>query len=254
MRSDIFRRVTDAPREIEQAVVSLARAVFAAGGVLVFGGHPSISPLISLVAGEYLPVVDGHFLERDVDSRRERRPSGRPTPIVIHQLDAFRPEIPDATMRMALSGQASIVWHETLEGERSKSWALNVPRYPQSLSRMRNEMLGEGAPLANMLSAMVCVGGMEGVVEEALIFHRLVRRPIFAMARTGGATELMAHNRRPGGLAVPDLPFIPIDDEVMGSVSPFLRNEDGEEFEAPARYTPYAAIADEIVRRIADSR
>src|SRR5439155_26427918 len=41
--------------EIEESVRSLARAVFAEGGHLVLGAHPSISPLIVDVATEYFP-------------------------------------------------------------------------------------------------------------------------------------------------------------------------------------------------------
>ena len=48
-----FERVPNAPFVIEQAVVSLARAVFAENGKIVFGAHPSISPLVASVAAEY---------------------------------------------------------------------------------------------------------------------------------------------------------------------------------------------------------
>src|SRR4051812_12552361 len=51
--SDVPARETD--REIEHAALSLARAVFAEGGGLVFGAHPSVSPLIASAASEYFP-------------------------------------------------------------------------------------------------------------------------------------------------------------------------------------------------------
>src|SRR5262249_59078396 len=35
------------PAEIEEAIVSIARAVFARNGRLLFGGHPSVSPLVA---------------------------------------------------------------------------------------------------------------------------------------------------------------------------------------------------------------
>jgi hypothetical protein len=52
-RTDQYRSVPLGSFEIDQAVISLARAVFSEGGQLVLGGHPSISPLIAMVAGEY---------------------------------------------------------------------------------------------------------------------------------------------------------------------------------------------------------
>ena len=47
-----FRRVSGAAVEIEEAVVSFARAVLKEEGTVVFGAHPSISPLVASVASE----------------------------------------------------------------------------------------------------------------------------------------------------------------------------------------------------------
>jgi hypothetical protein len=52
-RNEQYQRIEDAHFEIEQAVISLARAVFSESGQLVFGGHPAISLLVAMVAGEY---------------------------------------------------------------------------------------------------------------------------------------------------------------------------------------------------------
>src|SRR5580698_2066592 len=73
-----FDKVEEAPFLIEQAVVSLARAVFAEGGRLVFGAHPSISPLVASVASEY----------RLAGSPDEIRP------VIVYQSEAFTEVLP----------------------------------------------------------------------------------------------------------------------------------------------------------------
>ena len=40
-RAEIYKRI-ETIEAIEEAVVSMARAVFSEGGTLVFGGHPTI--------------------------------------------------------------------------------------------------------------------------------------------------------------------------------------------------------------------
>src|ERR1019366_3795872 len=186
-RSEAFRQLDDAQREIEQAVIALARAVFAHGGRLVFGGHPTISPLVALVAGEYIDhkfetTIEGGVLEN----------SSEP-PVVIHQLDFYRPEIPDATMRLEQFGFARVIWHETLLAEKNSERIVGSSPYPASLRRMRGSMLRGDSDRSRPPIGMVCIGGMEGVFEEASIFYELDLGPIFVLGRTGGASELLAH-------------------------------------------------------------
>src|ERR1051326_4399648 len=82
------------PSEIEEAIVSLARAVFARGGRLLFGGHPSVSFLISSVAGEYF----------------EPDPSRLIRPVITFQSELFRPFLPDETWLLYRMGWSSIEW------------------------------------------------------------------------------------------------------------------------------------------------
>src|SRR3954463_3886992 len=53
-----YTKIKNAQLHIEKAVIGLARNIFQAGGRLVFGGHPSISPLIAMVATEF-PISPG---------------------------------------------------------------------------------------------------------------------------------------------------------------------------------------------------
>lgn len=162
------------PVEIEEAVVSLARAVFARGGRLLFGGHPSISPLVSAVAGEYYPI----------DPARQVRP------VVTFQSEWFRGQLPDETSEMHRMGFSAIEWTPKEESQKA------------SLTMMRLWMLGKMPAYVgerNRLAppqAMVVVGGMEGVLEEAAIFLRQRRdwnmgkpSPFYAFGSGGGAAR-----------------------------------------------------------------
>jgi SLOG cluster3 family len=113
--------------------------------------------------------------------------------VVIYQSMVFREVIPDDTDLMVRRGLAEEHWTETAEGEffNRERGAASL-QCPQSLILMRQAMIRDTDPIA-----MVCIGGMEGVREEAALFterydgrHR-ERRPIFALARTGGAASLL---------------------------------------------------------------
>lgn len=253
-RAAAFRRLADAQREIEQAVVSLARAVFAEGGRLVFGGHPSISPLVSLVAGEYVSAGRAEPREGSRNAQERRADLSQTAPVIIHQLDAFRSELPDATTHMEELGQAVIRWHETLPDERRVEWPASAPRYPKSLRRMRLAMLGDKPSFGERLRAMVCLGGMEGVFEEAALFHELRHQPVYVLARTGGASELLARRDTVREVSVPDVPIVSIDEAVLQDVRPQLRGQDGESYDAPPRFAPYPVIMDALLRRVAEGQ
>jgi hypothetical protein len=180
------------PTEIEEAIVSIARAVFARGGRLVFGGHPSVSPLIASIAGEY-------------QAPDPRRPDSR-RPVVTFQSEYFHGCLPDETWTMHRMGWASIQWTPAIpsgaEG-RGCSRETTDPRARQdSLTTMRQWMLmGAGTPPEIRTRhglrpprLMIAVGGMEGVRDEAAIFlqnrQRWEQRPspgVFAVKSAGGA-------------------------------------------------------------------
>jgi hypothetical protein len=175
-RADQFRRIPDAAEQIEQAVVSLTRAVLSEGGRLVFGGHPAISPMVAMVAGEYRA-------SRRAESRAERPPAN----VRIYQSGVFRERAADSTMLMFDLGMADIVWTEGDPEESFDASPSKGPRYPRSLARMRREMLDRERP-----DCMVAIGGMEGVIEEARLYREMFPgRPIYVLERTGGASALL---------------------------------------------------------------
>ena len=153
------------PRSVDEAVTSLTAALLRRGIGLVFGGHPSISPLVATVALQ----------------QRGWKHQG-PPPITIYQSEAYRGVLPDETWALFRSGVAHIVWTERTPGEERP--------FPASLRTMRGRMLGETAP-----AAMVCVGGMKGIVDEAHLFQAMrggSGGQVFLLAGTGGATAMLA--------------------------------------------------------------
>jgi hypothetical protein len=150
------------PAEIEEAILSIARAVFSRKGRLLFGGHPSISPLVAAVAGEYYP-PDPHRTIR---------------PVITFQSEYFRSSafpgsIPDETWMLHRMGWSSIQWTAIVSDRGRADQAL-------SLKTMREWMLlGPGTPAEVVQAidlkppkAMIAVGGMEGVRDETAMFLR----------------------------------------------------------------------------------
>ncbi len=218
----------DAHRQIEDAVISLSRAVFAAGGTLVFGGHPAISPLVAMVAGEYLAPF-----RAEAGERQQERP---PVPIEIYQSRAFEGFLPDETLMMFRLGYANLHWIAAVDGERYDPKApRDQPPCPKSMEEMRQRMIGEMQPVA-----MVAIGGMQGIFDELRIFkqHRQ-GSPIYLLASTSGAAALLAGRREPGVRA--------IDTEVLSSLQGHeeLRSREGER-----PVIPYPLIVQVLVHEL----
>jgi hypothetical protein len=154
--------------EIEEAVLSLARAVFAQQGRLVFGGHPTISPLVASVASEYFP---------------ERRRRSEDPPVIIYQSKAYEKWIPNSTAALEEMGYAEIRWTEKQEGEEFQP-GLEKEQCLKSLHHMRARMFEETAPIV-----MVAGGGMEGVIREARLFLEMTPHEVYVLESTGGASE-----------------------------------------------------------------
>jgi hypothetical protein len=120
------------PAAIADAVSAIARAVLYAGGRLVFGGHPTISPLVLLCAADL-----------DVKHR-----------VDIFQSRFFEDAVPPETLALDERGYGVITWTPSVANDRQAS-----------LDSMRDEMLTR-----DDLVAGVFIGGMEGVTDEAAAF------------------------------------------------------------------------------------
>lgn len=235
-REKQYSRVPNAAFEIEQAVISLARAVFSEGGRLLFGGHPAISPLVAMVVGEYRePRLSESFEERHF------------APVEIFQSRAFEGYLPDETLLMYRLGYASITWVEAVGGETyNPTFQDDESPCPQSMERMRARMLDQGNP-----DGMVCIGGMEGVeVEVKLMLDRRPHRPIYVLERTGGAAGML-RDLHPNNLRM-------IDTEVISRVGEFeanLRSRDATNGERLHRsLVPYPLVMQTIVEEISKQK
>jgi hypothetical protein len=160
---------------ITDGVIALVRSVLAHGGVVVMGAHPTISPLVAQVAGEY------------------RRAEAAKPPIIIYQSRVFERYLPESTLFLVHQGYASLVWTDVKDNEVFEPGRnLDKPPAEKSVQHMRERMFKETSP-----DAMVCMGGMEGVINEALLFHKLCpRKPIYTLATTGGAARLLKAEKK----------------------------------------------------------
>lgn len=146
-RGEHFARATASG--ITDAVAAFAHAVLGSNGILVFGGHPTITPLVLMVARE-LRVA----------------PS-----VALFQSEWFRDRQPPEVAEIVAERLGTVHW---------------TPRehdLPDSLLTMRTTMI-ESAPYAGGLF----IGGMEGIADEyCLMKDRWPDTPCIPIAGAGGA-------------------------------------------------------------------
>ena len=178
---EFYRRIPYAQIQVEEAVISLARNVFQAGGRLVFGGHPSISPLVTMVATEFPINGDIEDLNRNEFG----------APVTIYQSEAYANGIAPQNSLLFNSGYAKVAWTPAVDNEQFDPTLTGTRQCLRSLTAMRKQML------SGNIDALVCVGGMEGVEEEFELFReQQFGRPIFLLASTGGATQIISDRYR----------------------------------------------------------
>jgi hypothetical protein len=142
---------------IRDAVLAVSREALKRGFRLRFGAHPSISPMILMVAREFPPAAT--------------------PPIEVYQSRFFLGKYPAETYELAKPPEGVLV--EVDAEERN-----GAPDQQASLVRMRNELIQRPG-----LVAALFIGGMDGVTEEARSFRALhgAARPAYALASAGGA-------------------------------------------------------------------
>jgi hypothetical protein len=186
-RAAEYRRIRDAFTRVEEAVLRVAGAVFNAGGGLVFGGHPSISPLVGYLCADYQ--TDELAGDREpaafVGGQRSRRPS-----VTIWQSEVFRDSWAEPSKQLKDTPGVVVKWTHSVNQERYDPTRLDEPQCPGSLTLMRREMIGSKAQPPD---AMVAIGGMEGVEKEFSIFRELrAQSPVYVLPSTGGAAQILA--------------------------------------------------------------
>jgi len=136
---------------IADAVTATTSAILTANGRIVFGGHPTITPLILLIAS----ARSKHGL------------------VDVYQSEWFANQITPETRRLEDLGYGKIHW--TKQGESLSN----------SLSTLRKVMLKESNPLG-----AIFVGGMDGLYEEYQLFREeYPDRPCIPIKGPGGAAN-----------------------------------------------------------------
>ena len=134
---------------VADAVAAVVRVTFAMDGSVVFGGHPTITPLVLMIGSEF-------GLKQRVD---------------IFQSKWFEDKITPETWMLIDSGLGRLHWTRRCE------------TLGESLALMRKEMMQSMRP-----SATVFVGGMEGIKDEyELCAELLPHVPKIPIAGPGGA-------------------------------------------------------------------
>lgn len=135
--------------EIAEAVTAIVRAVLASGGKLVFGGHPTITPLVLMIGSEI----------------------GVRHAVNVFQSEWFKDRITAETIRLYGSEIGSI------------HWTRRCPTRDHSLLEMRRLMFDFVE-----LDGAVFVGGMEGIFDEYEYAGRVLPGvPRIPIAGPGGA-------------------------------------------------------------------
>ena len=138
------------PSGIADAVSALARAVLIGNGQLLFGGHPTITPLVLMIARE-LQVMNS---------------------VVVYQSAWFKEQAPPEVDEIANEEYGRIEWTD-------KKNSIEA-----SLESMRREMLCSPKKLV----AAVFVGGMEGIRDEYELVKELSSKiPCIPVTGPGGA-------------------------------------------------------------------
>lgn len=230
-RDERFTKIKNAQIQIEEAVIGLSRNIFQAGGKIIFGGHPSISPLVAMVATEYSVNKEIENISRN--ERGEKR-------ITIFQSKAYDAVIPKETTSLFDLGYSDIIWTEAKNGEEFNPKIQKIAQCHKSLEFMRREMMKEE------VDAFVCIGGMEGVELEFDLFRELhPDKPIFILQSTGGASKILAEKYS-------NLNVVRILDKKDYSKIKTEKKEDNsdEKFDI----IPYSFITALIVKEIIDSK
>jgi hypothetical protein len=211
-----YYRIPDARLEIEEAIISLSRAIFAAGGHLVYGGDPAISTLIAMIAGEYITsrTAEGGNVARLREGDNERTRSL--ATIFLHPNHQSEP--PGEILLLHQLGFINI-----------GNMRLNSDVTPM-------QIIEQTSPVA-----LICIGGMGNEESEIRTFREVRRQsPVYVFAATGGVARSWARR---------DDNFVQaIDQEVENRLSS-LNREIGRD-QATFQYRPYALISQILVERL----
>lgn len=218
------------------------------GGTLVFGAHPSISPLVARVVDQYYLPSPAEELHQGSVIENQEAPWKNPS-LVIYQSNVWKEYWAETTERLTRHPLVKVKWTEDVNGESVDPEVRDRPQAPKSMRKMRKSMLKETCPVA-----MIAIGGMKGVLDEAALFvEQRSGKPIYTFVTTGGAAALLPKQQFRNSVQV-------VDAEAEGLVRKFWEHQENStklerlgEHESREFYVPYAFYAQQLVARIIDN-
>lgn len=178
---------------VRDAVTSLVAETLRVGGQLVFGGHPAITPMVAATASSYSP--SAKYPEK---------------PIVLYQSEYFRnSHPPQGREEMTELGLAEVVWVPAKPWDAADRFSAGK-RYlldPAKFDHLRRGQTDEKAPdevrdaltafriimcLDAQPDAVICMGGMEGIEAEALLYQTFFLTDDPGDRRRGRASRTVA--------------------------------------------------------------
>jgi SLOG cluster3 family len=184
---------------VRDAVASLVVQLLRAGGQLIFGGQPAITPMVAAAAQNF------------------SRDKGEQFPILLYQSEYFRSATPPiGREEMEARGMAKVVWVPANPEEAAQKISMNTPyledpaefndlclqvqhdsksapELTRALAVLRVVMLLQPRP-----QAILSMGGMEGIGAESAFFQRLYEPEI----RVGNASFVRDDRSRPAACAL----------------------------------------------------
>ena len=160
---------------VRDAVASFVVHLLKNGGQLIFGGHPTIVPMVAAAARNFSPGQGEH------------------RPILLYQSEQFRTSSQSpAREEMERLGLAQIYWVPARPNEATKQFDIDTPylRDDQKFHALCEEEQRDQNTPAELVAALVVLrvvmflhlkpqailsmGGMEGIGSEASLFHKLL--------------------------------------------------------------------------------
>jgi len=229
--NEVYTKIKNAQIQIEEAIITLCRNIFHAGGRIIFGGHPSISPLVAMIASEFADSDNDEMEHLGVENRNDKK-------IIIYQSRAYEEVIPKETSILFELGYSEIKWVDAVDNEKCDLNIKNQTQCDKSLLSMRTKMIHE-----NEIDALVCIGGMDGVEKEFELFREYKpTAKIFILETTGGASKILAKEYSRSE-------FIKIPDTGYSRQIENKRQETGEE-KSKFELVPYSFLTSLIVKEL----
>ena len=163
------------PLEITDAVIACVSALWTAGGRILCGGHPAITPLLLRVAHDFRSVAETNHA------------SGEDPLVTIYQSTLYEGMIPQQTLSLQATGLGRITFVPAVPGDTP-----DHGRNAASLDRMRQAMLAR----ENDPAFAIFIGGMEGITAEFNDYQTLYQgRPVYPVGAPGGEARRLAAER-----------------------------------------------------------